>query len=416
MPLPRPAFTLDFARGGIIPPRLAYSRTSKGGYVNSIGIYSSASANVPRLTFDPSNFMCRGFLTEPAATNVLLRSEDFANASWTKQNATVTASSTTAPDGSGNGTRINEDSTASAVHNITQTTTAIAPSVKQCLSVWAKRDSRNLVLLIGDNAAQGNAVLAAFDLSTGQVGVTFAVGNGSVSAVGIKAYPNGWYRCYISGTPNNSGTTTLARIMLASGTTVASYTYTGDGTSGTWVWGAQLETGAYPSSYIVTTSGAVARIADSALLTPVDFLSLTQGTLFWEGEIEALAVDSRIVVISDLSTNNNIMFTLGPSTGTSLHAVINAGGTERANMTVNAALSVDTRYAAAFAWSSGEAACACNGVFSASSAPAALPSGLDRIGIGMTAGAGGTGCAAVHGKVSYWPYRLPDAYLTMMTG
>ena len=133
------------------------------------------------------------------------------------------------------------------------------------MSVYAKAAERTQIAL------QLGADVGYYNLSTGAV---ISGANASIVSVG-----NGWYRCIVTGTPVN----TNSLIYLASG---GAASYTGDGTSGVYIWGAQLEAGAFATSYIPTTSASVTRAADSATMTGSNFSSwfnATQGTVVVEG-------------------------------------------------------------------------------------------------------------------------------------
>jgi hypothetical protein len=54
---------------------------------------------------------------------------------------------------------------------------------------------------------------------------------------------------------------------LATGDGIAGTSYTGDGTSGAFFWGAQLEEAAFASSYIPTVASTVTRAADQVTVT-----------------------------------------------------------------------------------------------------------------------------------------------------
>ena len=66
---------LPFARTKTLDPRITFTRASSGTYVGADGLIKSA------------------------VTNLVLRSEEFNNAAWTKTSATVTANAATAPNG-----------------------------------------------------------------------------------------------------------------------------------------------------------------------------------------------------------------------------------------------------------------------------------------------------------------------------
>ena len=104
---------------------------------------------------------------------------------------------------------------------------------------------------------------------------------------------NGWVRCVLYGqAPSIGGTSVRSILQLSNG---SSNTYQGDGTSGVYLWGAQLEESPYPTSYIPTTgstvtraadvssSASVTRAADVASITGTNFSSWynnTEGTFF----------------------------------------------------------------------------------------------------------------------------------------
>jgi hypothetical protein len=72
-------------------------RATSATRVNAEGLIESVANNVPRL--DYTNGSCPSWSVEPQRTNLLLRSEEFDNASWSKSNVTITANQTNSPDG-----------------------------------------------------------------------------------------------------------------------------------------------------------------------------------------------------------------------------------------------------------------------------------------------------------------------------
>lgn len=168
--------------------------------------------------------------------NRLLWSEQFDNAAWTKSNATVTANATTAPDGTSTADKLVENNLL-ADHTIYQLLTLIK-GVQYSFSFYAKAAERPGIRLERYLSTLGIFFVATFDLSNGTFSTTGAVDSASIENVG-----NGWYRCEIKITPDPTTATISSgvRINLFDGSTD---NYTGDGTSGIYLWGAQLTTAA----------------------------------------------------------------------------------------------------------------------------------------------------------------------------
>jgi hypothetical protein len=230
---------------------------------------------------------------EPQRTNVETWSEDFSNASWTKTNSSITANTTTSPDGTQNADKIIENSV-NGVHFVYNVGATI--SVAQTLSVYAKADTRTQLAL------QLGASSVIYNLSSGTI---VSGSGGTITSVG-----NGWYRCAITTTPAN----TNALIFTANGGTNS---YQGDGTSGLFMWGAQLELGAYPTSYIPTTSASATRVADVCVKTGISSLiGQTEGVAFIDFDFNG-----------NYSSGGIIPFSLDGGAGNELYAWIQTNGT-----------------------------------------------------------------------------------------
>jgi len=165
-----------------------------------------------------------------ARYNLLTRTEEFNDAAWTKTAVTATANATTAPDGTTTADSIIEDSTNSQ-HAVFQTVTTAAGSAT--FSVYAKLASGSRFLSV---YPQGTTVgYAIFNLSTGVITQT---GGGAYLASSINSVGNGWYRCSVTWTA--SATSTVCVLYLSDSATTPAPGYTGDGTSGVFIWGADL--------------------------------------------------------------------------------------------------------------------------------------------------------------------------------
>lgn len=238
----------DFT-GAALPSGVTFARNSVGSRFNSSGLMVIETANTPRFDYDPVARTFRGLMVEPAVTNVLLRSGDFTNASWSKNSSTVTASSL-APDGTT--AYLLDDSNGAVFGSISQTIS----SIDGVFSVYIKKDaipSGTRYVLFRVNS--GATCDITMDTSSGEIAVK-VVGTGA----GIADAGQYW-RIWAAGT-----SITSVGIYPSAGNTSLLTTYNAAAIGNITTWGAQLETGTSPSSYIPTTTASVARAADTVTL------------------------------------------------------------------------------------------------------------------------------------------------------
>lgn len=237
----RPNLDLDFANSQTVDPRITFTRASTATRTNARGLIEAVSSGVPRIDFDPVTGACKGLLIEEQRTNLLTYSEQFDSAAWVKTRATITPNVIAAPDGTLTTDKLVEDTTASNTHSIEQT--YVFGAQTHSASVFAKAGERAwLRFLFADGAT---TFAAYFNLTTGAVGL--AISGGATTK--IEPVGNGWYRCTVTAlTAAGAG---YVRASLA--TVDGGASYTGDGTSGLFIWGAQLEAGAFPTSYQPST-------------------------------------------------------------------------------------------------------------------------------------------------------------------
>jgi hypothetical protein len=220
-----PSLDLDFANNKSLTDRVtsqnlvSFTRASSGTYVGSDG------------------------LIKTAVTNLLLRSEEFDNASWAKDFTIATANQTTAPNGTLTADKVAED-TSTNFHAVSQYVAGFASGAVLTLSIYAKAAGRSLFRIQTD--ASGGTGTADFNLSA----VTATSGTGVFTAGSIQAVGDGWYRCSVRCTTSTAGAVGL-KVILGT-TTVGSYT--GDGTSGLFLWGAQLEQSSTVGEYVPTAA------------------------------------------------------------------------------------------------------------------------------------------------------------------
>ena len=232
-------------------------------------------------------------LVEPERTNVITYSEDFSQSYWTKTGTTVT-SGFTSPDGTDNAFSLIED-TSTGVHLVKPPNSSFTSNI-YTLSVFAKYNGR--ILQIASTSTGGH--YANFDLLNGVIGNI----GGSTANVTMTEISNGWYRCSMT-TTSNMNTAIINTVQSA--TSVYQETYTGNGTSGIYIFGAQAEAASYPTSYIKTQGSTVTRNQDEYTKTGIsDKINSEEGVLFVE--MAALSDDgtNRILTLSDNSYTNSL--------------------------------------------------------------------------------------------------------------
>jgi hypothetical protein len=170
----------------------------------------------------------KGLLIEEQRTNLVLYSQEFDNAAWGKTGSTVTANSTVSPDGTINADKLVEAAT-TGTHSAAQTVTVTNATVYTA-SAYVKAAERTFVGLYASTPGQGTI----FNLTTGAVhgALVSAPTSSTIAPVG-----NGWYRISITYTSTSTGTAPSLYVCDATG----AFSYTGNGTSGIYAWGAQLE-------------------------------------------------------------------------------------------------------------------------------------------------------------------------------
>lgn len=256
-----PSLSLDFINSKSLDPRIAFSRNSVATRTNQFGLLENVSANQPRLDYDPVTLAPRGLLIEESRTNLLSYSSQFDNAAWSKSNAIIVPNVVVAPDGSITASKIIESSGVTR-GNISQSTV----SVGQTLSVYAKAAEWTHIAIGSSNNA-GLWAVATFNLSTGTIAGGASYGANTYSNALIVSVGNGWYRCSVQITAVTSTSAAVIMPFNQSGDPVNPVpTLNGNGTSGVYIWGAQLEVGAFPTSYIPSTETFTGRTSTATFI------------------------------------------------------------------------------------------------------------------------------------------------------
>jgi hypothetical protein len=278
----------------------AYTVTTTQPITRYQRLLETAAANEWPREFDPVTGECLGRSVWESRTNLFLRSEEFDNASWTKLRVDILPNQIIAPDGT-----LTADKHINTADNGTHSTFASVTTAAGAvtLSFYAKKGELDFVQINNQN----DTSRANFNISNGTLG-TLDGYTATIEDVG-----NGWFRC--AATRTYVVATLQHRISIIPAADSARLpSFSGDGTSGIYIWGAQLESGAFASPYTPTVAAQVTRLADSAVMTGVNFSSWfnpEQGCLFMQSAPAVLDAGNG-VTISDNTANNRIR--LGSST------------------------------------------------------------------------------------------------------
>jgi len=402
------------ARNGTSSVFLWGAQLEQVTYQTTPSTYVATTASAyygPRFDYDPVTLAPRGLLIEEQRTNSTLYSEQFDNAAWPKQNATVTANATTAPDGTTTADKLVEDATAGVSHRMYQTTaSAFANGTTVTNSVFLKAAERTwayIRLELNDNTSLN----AWFNLSTGAIGT---VQSGLTAT--ITPFGNGWYRCTVAGSVG-TGASPAKNYFLVGVTTADNTTnYTGNGTSGVFLWGAQLEAGAFATSYIPTVASTVTRSADVATMTGTNFSSWynqSAGTFIAEASAFVPVATTTNAVVSandNTGSNRNNVFVFNGQWG----GVTTTGGVDQANILIGASYTPTAVAKIAYAYQANNFAASVNGGTVGTDVSGTVPT-VDRLFLGVTGSGGG---AALNGhvrQIAYYNSRLPNAQLQTLT-
>ena len=382
----RPALDLNFARTKALDPRITFTRASTGTFVGSDGLIKAAASGVARFDHNPITGESLGLLVEEARTNRV----------WPSQFIQLNA---------GGGQMWTGDGVAPFVNYAT-----VAPDQTLTAAKIYKRSATPgdyIHLRGGSGGTQtwqaGDTVSCFFkaaELST--VGIMFTGGstytlNLSAGTVGIGnlfPFPNGWYRW------TYTFTGTLGDLRFYPGGS----SYSGDGNSGVFIWGAQGEIGTFPTSYIPTATTTATRVADVASMTGANFSSWynsTAGT--WLGQVSrAYATTQRLFEVGDSSSNQpSVSVRPGP---TSTSFARQASGAEAVNHSYPAKFAVADSVADIQGCVNGTLAVLITTGTSVTD---------DKLVLGGQVS--GTSSANAIARLTYWPTRLPDAQLQALT-
>lgn len=393
---------------GALDPRITFTRASTATYFNSAGVMQTAAINVPRFDYNPSTLSARGLLMEEGRTNYAYSSGNLANTTYYGFTASSgAANQAVAPDGTITMTRLAEDSS-NATHWVNSGPGIPASSICTT-SLYARAQQNRYLQVTQDDTANGS--YATFDLQAGVVsGAQTTYGTGTALGASITPVGGGTYRITLCG--QLTGTTGRIGFVLSNAATPGFLpAYQGNPTNGLLIWGAQLEVGAWATSYLPTTTAQLSRAADIATMPVGSWYKSGVGTLLVNAttEYSAASYFPGFAALDDGTGNNRVDLNGG---GAGLVGVnIVAAGTSQYGNNFSGVVS-GTPFKAAAAWSSGAAAMGAAMGTATTGGGTAAPT-LTELVLG-----GGVGTNAMSGwlrNIRYWSRQLSSAELQQVT-
>jgi hypothetical protein len=389
----------------------AYTATTTSVVSTYVPVLLTAGGGQPRFDHNPTTSESLGLLFELQKTNQITYSTDFSLQSVT--NANVYNNAIIAPDGTLTGAMIQDNST-NGQHGIIRTY-AVTSGQNNTTTVYLKYGTQRYVSLVYPSATS-TRLWATFDLLNGTITGSWA------NVATITAVGNGWYRCSVVEAAGATGSAYLELQFNSTGvnpswpTTTQPAAYAGIG-SYFYAWGMQGEAGAFPSSYIPTTSAAATRASDVATMSGSNFSSWynnSEGTFYTEVSF-ALAPynvsNTYHFECSDGTSNNRLIGFTGGSVASLF--VTPYGQTGAVSIYTAAAPSVNISYRCGFLIETNNFAVTASAVVPQTDNSGLMPA-VDRMNIGSNY----SSTEQLNGwlkKLSYYPQAVTSAQLQALT-
>lgn len=355
---------------------------------------TSAAAYQPRFDYDASTVPAspRGLLIEESRANLLTYSNSVGGTNWINTILNYTGNSIVAPDGTTTASLF-VPTTASGSHYTRQAVT-VSSGATVTVSIYAKAGAYRYIGLLEGFSAKGKF----FDLTAGTTLGNFV---GAPTSSSMTAVGNGWYRLTVTATvPSTSADIEI--YWSSDGSTYNSIA--GDGTSGFYLWGAQLEAGSFATSYIPTTTASVTRVADVVKLTGTALT--TAGAAIGSAIVQTSSWQNSTAAARDLlasATTRRLLYSNSSNT-----VISSTDGTTRLDATIGGSGTfTGGAVRSAVAWNaSGRSLVANNGT---------LTSDAVNLSTGATVTLGGYGTTTTFdgwvASVAFYSSKLPDATL-----
>jgi|DEB0MinimDraft_6_1074348.scaffolds.fasta_scaffold04104_3 hypothetical protein len=381
-------------------------------YIKTTNLPSAA----PRFDHDPTTNASLGLLVEESRTNEIPYSEDFTTWGLFDTGDTLTSSALTSPDGTLTGTLFAPDNT-SGLHIVRQSYT-FQGGTTYTLSVFVKEGGRRYMHLAAGGSALGfpsyDYRRGIFDLQTGSVNSTPL--NGFAD---IKPFSNGWYRCSITITPPAGGAANFDLYHADTTTPTINTVTDGNGTDGIYIWGAQLEAGAFPTSYIPTSGSTVPRAADNVSITGSNFsrwYSQSEGSTLINYNAPNAIIDTDYPRLFAFNSGFATDFSAFAFNGVNNSMFVNYVTGSSTKLSVSTTLPKNSNGTAALAYQDNNSIAFLNENSSTQGRTVGpMSTILNRLDIGGDSEFSSRMLNGTIARLTYYPYRLPDSTLQTIT-
>ncbi|MFG1205554.1 phage head spike fiber domain-containing protein [Xanthobacter flavus] len=253
-------------------------------------------ANYPAFDYSSGK---RALRFEGATTNLALRSQDLSNAAWNNRTGapSVTVNNPGAPDGTATFNLLQRNTTGTTY--VGQSFTKAASSLTYTLSFYAKAGAVGRGVPVRIQSAYPSRVDTNFNLVTGAVGSSTAIGTGLTAlSSSMRQTTPGVYYCTVTATLDAS--ITAYAVFFGMKQDAASAAIDGTDTSSNadvYVWGIQWEQAAVASSYVATVASAVTRVTDVCAFSPLLNLCIPQmaATMAYRGNVKTTTASQTVI-------------------------------------------------------------------------------------------------------------------------
>ena len=418
-PTIKPSLNLNFARSRSLDPRITFTRASVGTYVGRDGLIKTAGVDKARFDHDPETLESLGLLIEQSRTNSLPYSSSIiGNVNWSGAGvAAIAATSITAPDGSTDTVALRDDGS-NGQHTLFDDVSVSDIAAVYTASCWVKAGTRNYAELFSNGGGTAGTITIGYkyDLVNKTTLYTGTTGFDTGTSATITEYPNGWFRITMTGDVADTATGAGTYRWHVRARTDVSGNYQGDNTDGIYIWGPQLELGSFQTSYIPTNGAAVTRAADSAIaaVTGKGFYNFNEGTYLVEGIINATLPANTYGGIFGIGSGggNSNFLNYNP---TNNHGYYASNTSQSPASSLTKSYTPGTKYKLAGSYDSTGFSASADGDISSNTATGILNNTNNGLYIGSNAITGNTFGVQTIAKASYYPQRLTNAQLQLLT-